>query len=543
MKTRPFASFLLATSVFLGACGEKSPEPLDVREVALNVETNFRHVAVELVRALTFLRNSETLGGWFGDDCTSSPQAGWGGDAFFGDEEDEYECDSFDIEAMASALVDELSTRIFTEENVESNRDGVLTFRLRPEVVCVGGGYTDDEYYDDEYYDDYEDYDYDDDYGVDEDCFDLLSRLPIRLRVTSDAPGDLDIAVLVGSQRIRPFEFSFHREDLRAEVDLAALQATVELLHQGPAPFVMTGRAQLGLARHAEGRFTASVSILEAVSFESTRGRETRLHLGTAYPAVSVEIDEAASEVRLTSGLGRMDFLAPLASLVPSRYCDGPIYDDEGYPYEDDCGDDEELEGNFSLRLGGLTGTLTLSSRPGVDEIHIDGLGFGAESTVIEVDGAPVLRFDLNEDLGRKVDVLARAERSGTTLQFSPALDVKVALDFVHLSRLGDIPSWMMEETLRIRLDGASAPRIHVLASDSLDWDDEEAGGWRESEGLLPMLQVLAGTLRLDSTHAGSLEVAAGMCLFDSSQGWGYDEEGEPSAAHPFESMFADSCE
>lgn len=107
MKTRSFAAALLAATFFLGGCGEKEADPLDVQEVALHAETNLRQVAGELVRALAFLKESQLLGGWVNGFC-DQPLPGShhddrtgdrGEDDFLDDDFFDDDCSPFDIEA------------------------------------------------------------------------------------------------------------------------------------------------------------------------------------------------------------------------------------------------------------------------------------------------------------------------------------------------------------------------------------------------------------------------------------------------------------
>lgn len=537
MRIRPFAVALLAGSLVLGACGEKEKDPLDVRAVALQAETNFRQVAVELARALSFLQESQLFGGWVAGFCdddaplpTTPPGTGDDrsrrGDEGFdddGSDDDDFfddDCTPFDLEARTTALADVLSTRIFNEANVESNRDGVLVFRLRPDVTCA---------------------------PRDNDCYETLTRYDLRLQVTSDAPGDLDIAVLVGPSRFQPLVFGLHVDDLTAEVDLAELKRSLEYFTRGSVGVNMSGKAQLGLARAQDG-FTASVSILEAIAIRDVRGDDFHLEMAPAFPALSLQIDPANHEVRLVAGLGRMELRAPLSAFDDE--CGGYGRVDDDAPWGDDDGEDggedggeddgwddcgESSQGTLGIRAAGFTGTLSLASRNGVDEIRVVGLGLGPEAAVVEFDGSQVLRVDLNEDMNRKVDVVARAEPSGVSLQFAPGLDLKLALNFIHLSRIFDVPSWMMDDTLRIRLDGAASPTIRLFFREAFSSDDDWAH--IEEEDAVASLQVLAGRLLLESAQAGSLEVGEGMCLFDATEG----AAGE-GAGHPFDHLLVGEC-
>lgn len=493
MKLRALASVALAaqTALAFSACsGGDETVPLDARTAALTADRNFRHVAVELAGAARFLAESQALGTLLAGDCTVEPAP---------DGSDAPDCgEPVDFEAGANALAEVLATRVFTEANVESTEGGTVTFRLRPEVVCSA--------YDDE-------------------CLEVLGRVPVRLLVSSDAPGDLDVDVQVGEPAVSPFHLALHSEDLLVEADLGALQHSLEMVEQAPLEVTMAGRVGLALSREGEGRFTSSLSILDPVAVVGLAPDAPQIHVARAVPALSVTVDGNTREARVAAGLAAVDLRGPIQALLGT---------DEGEIACDENGLCEELaptdyEGTVGLHLGGLTGSTTLVARDGSDELRVDDLGLGAETTVLDLDGAPLLAVDLNPLTGRALDLIATVDEGGTTLRLAPGLDLRIALDFANAASQFEVPGWALEEELRIRLDGAASPRVRIGEAEQ----PPAADAFAPPPG--PLVQVLEGALHLESELLAPIEVEAGMCLVQA----------EPDASwpdHPFSGIAAGSC-
>ncbi len=472
------ARALLPLALALGACGEEAPSPLDARTAALTADANFRRVAVELADAAAFLAESRTFGGLAA--CDEAPALA-------------EPCEPLDPEATATALADFLSTRIFTQANVEAESGTSVTFRLRPEVVCDAG---------------------------DAACADLLAELPVRLQVTSDEPGDLDVAVLVGEPAVHPLDIGLHQDELEVQADLAAIRAL--LLQLGaPAeelPAVMEGRVALGIARHAAGDFTASLSVLERVAVHSALGGPWQFELAAALPAAAARIDAASRQISVRLGLAALSLRGPLEFFFGEEEaaCDLP-----------DCSTFAVAppEGTVGLHLAGLTGETVFESLGGdVDVLRFRSIGLGNDTSVLDMDGAPILTVDLNPLAGRAFDLVATADDHGTELQFAPSFDLGLGFYFANAADQIEVPDWALEEMLHIRVDGAAAPRIRLI---------EEASAAEGTQRVLA--QVLDGALTLASDSLATVQVEAGMCLLSLPVD-------ETMPEHPFTGLEAGSC-
>lgn len=448
----------------LAACGEAEDAPLDASTVALTARDNVRHVAGELADALAFLEGT---------------RAG----ALLGGCADEEACEPLRGDELAETFAHLLSERIFTGENVEAEGPGSITFRLRPEQVCPPG---------------------------DDACATFLREVPIRLEVTSDAPGDLDVAVLVGAARHRPAEVALHAERLELQVDLAELRATLVLLgvDEVELPAVMVGRLSLGVARHEAGDFTLSLSVLEALSVRSHGYGPWELELGEALPAVAARVRAPEQRIAVRLGLGALSLRGPIESLFGAgeaacAHCIGI--------------GDAAPDGTAGLTAAGLTAEATFERLDdGAEVLRLRGVGLGDDTALVDVEGAPLLTVDLGT-----FDLDAAADAGGTELAFSPGLDLELGLYFSNLADRFDVPDWAMEETLRVRVDGAATPRLFLPA------DAPDDGGART------IAAVRAGALELGSDARGVLRVEAGMCLM------GDGSEGD----HPFGGLAVSACE
>ncbi len=473
MKSTSLAPLLAACA--LAGCGEAETQPLDAQTVALTADANFRRVAVELAQAARFLADSKLLGGAFQGGCDDGPPAP--ATAF-----DDGSCDAADPAAAAEALADLLAARVFTEANVEQG-ETPLTFRLRPEVVCEAG---------------------------DEDCRDMLESMPVRLRVTSADDGDLDITVLVGASRVETFELGLHAESLELQADLAGIKRALDIFGVPAAelPAQMDGRIALAISRHGPGDFTTSLSVIETLA---VHGDTWGIDLDVALPAAALRLNERDREVTVNLGLGALALHGPLFGGA-----------DEACATFDDCVEPTPAA-IVDLRLAGLTGSTTLEAGASADVLRASNLGLGNGPAVVEIDGVTVFTADLNPLAGRVFDLVATADDNGTTVEIEPSFDL--ALGYFLGSTPHDLgaPDWALDETLRIRLDGAAKPAIRIAdEAPSLD------GAARA------VAEVIAGTLTLESSSQGSMQVEADMCLLAPP---------EAVDAHPFAGISAAACE
>lgn len=464
-------ALMLVLALFT-ACGSADSAPPDASRYRWQAEANFRRVAVELAQAASFLGSSELLASALGAGCEEGMRC---------------EAEEVDPAARAEELAQWLSSRVFTEANYERTEGDALLYRLRPEVVCEAG---------------------------DRGCVEALDAMPIRLRVTSDEPGDLDIAVFFGTDRLHLLDIALYRDSLEIQVELGAVAEALRILGL-PAEILpeMEGRLGLGIARHDDRDFTVSLSILDPVSLRGGVDSAWHLELARALPAVAMRLDGAEQTVELHVGFGALDLLAPLASFLA---------DDAEEPCLSgaDCGEDApiEIDGSLGLQLAGLTGSATLRAGAREEELRIRNLGFGSDTAVVHVDGQPVFTLDLNPLTGRMVELLFTRDGDGTLLEVAPGLDLSLRFSFGPLADLVELPAWALDERLQVRLEG-DPPQVLLPG---------------ETAAETKRLEVRSGSLTLASKRLPSLRVDAGMCLVGP--------EREPGA-HPFAGLEAAPCD
>jgi hypothetical protein len=138
-----------------------------------------------------------------------------------------------------------------------------------------------------------------------------------------------------------------------------------------------------------------------------------------------------------------------------------------------------------------------------VDELLIEGIGLGDDSSIVRLDDHELLSIDLNADSGRRADVSVRPAAGGglPTFAFDPGLDLVVAFDLRPLAEAGDaVDSGTLHETYEIAFAGEH-PAWQPIADDPI----AGTGG---------ALRIADGTLRLSTTAVPSaVVVPSGRCL------------------------------
>ncbi|WP_157370372.1 hypothetical protein [Vulgatibacter incomptus] len=534
MKLRFLAASLAATSVAFAGCSSSEKSDLDGQRATNLLSSNSREVADRLAAAAGFLRDSDLVRGLLPQGDCSGPSSGPvspPSDDEWGSPEDECELD-FDPAATSRELADWLASRVFTEGNIESEQGGVVVFRLRSSVVCD---------------------------RHDDDCRDLLDRVAIRLRVTSSSGDALSIAILVdGSQ---PFTVRLDPRSVGVVADLGAIRSTFEAITggdsapvRGPARFGLSsdddsgfpdisGKVELVLTSLAADRVELRASVLEAIDVRPHDADGAELHVDRAVPAFVATLDGGSKKLDLASSLGAVDLGGPLAALVSGE--GDCYYDDEGGLI---CEEEETttgLSGHLGIHLAGLEGATSLDLANGAEALRLTGFGLGNASSVVRLDGAPLFRLDLNPNSGRHFDLTATSDAGGTKIEVSPGFEMQLAIQLANVADQIEVPSWALDELLTVRLDGAAAPAVRLLHGS----DEAPLPPLFPDDAFVatPMLEVLAGTLTLESRSLPSVSVAAGMCLYGDSDApsVGRDDPAAPEAAepHPFEAFTAGVCQ
>ena len=204
----------LAGLTALPACGTDDVEsvPVSTETAALTASKNLE---VNLKAAFDLGKSAE-LDDWLNSGSTFIGEAVVEPDAeddSFGDEfADE---DEVDFDQIADDDVNELSKmlreQILTDENLEDKEGDALIFRLGPDLVCG-------------------------DEEPDPDCVTTVSKVPVRVRVIAPAEGDIDLALMIGDDRLTPLTAVLHRDKIGFSADLGQAAEAALVLQRATDP-------------------------------------------------------------------------------------------------------------------------------------------------------------------------------------------------------------------------------------------------------------------------------------------------------------------
>jgi hypothetical protein len=442
-----------------------------------------------------------------------------------------------EIRDDADELVRRLREEIFVEANLESETSISATYRLGPEVLCsaddahdvapTGSGASVPEP------------------ELDADCVDQVARLEPRLVLTSPREGDIDVTLLLGSERHAPLSVSLYRESLGVKVDLAeGLAAARELGEDLEAIHHLSGLLELRLVQKAARDYSLELNVLEAIAAEvDSDGDVLTTSLGASSPAWNVRVDGNTNTLSACFDLAAFRLTGPLRAFADAF--NGSLDRDVTAPSAG-AGllppDPEEpappaeraYSGVLDLFLAGLSGTLRYTADS--DVLRIEDLGFGDRTSTLEHDDDLLFALDLNATEGRRVSLTLTPSDEGTQIDITPSFDLRMAFAFHHVAdQLDGIADYLLDDTLRVWFEGENP---------SLEAKDEQ-------------LRVTSGALHIESQAepSANVSVAAGMCLegssdsgasaADSSEGadaGGSEESGEPER-HPLFSLRGGACE
>ena len=451
-------------TVGLMACGspQKDGETVDTAEVRSALTKNTTTLGNDLSSSIRFLEASRLLND--GLNIVSVESVAVCGVAPDGAPTDcaepEPTTEDFDLDVTdeTDALVDELEQRILADAAIEAEESHAVTFLVRGDLVCaseVGD-------------------------APDPDCKEMVDAMQIRIVLTSPAPGNVDVDLLVGPNRVNPVSLQVHQGMLAAEVDLGGVAAAAD--HIGPIigeelelPQTLKGRIR-GELRADGSTATASVSVLQAITVADA---DFSFSLGQSLPLLSLSADSAASTLTGTVDAGRIAGAFPMTS----------------YSWDDATGVEEEIEYDFSFELAGLSSTAVLQAL--ADVVDVTNIGLGPDTSTVSINGDEVLAIDLNPEDGRTLDATITASDDDVTIAVSPKFDLSVAMQFAAAAFLLDDwgDDWMQDDVLDITLDGASTPTVRFGQD----------------------VEVLDGTLTVALQNAGiSHSLTAGQCLLDA---------------------------
>ncbi len=491
----------LAITASAAACGADDKgdgESINAVSARQALTGNTEGVAAKVSNALLFLESSElanrglNLGIGSSVDCAPAPADGSGADF------DSGACTTEPIEVPVSVdfsddtanLTQYLEDKIFADANIESSSDTQVTFLLRGSVVCEP--------------DEFEG-------SLDQGCVDQVDNAQIRLKVTSPAEGDVDVAVLIGAQKHNPISIEVHQSLIAAEIDLAGIKGAITTLSNGEVdpslPTTMTGRIRGEVEALGADKARAAISVLTAINVS---GGDYAVTLAASSPALEVTADGTAKTLVALTNLGALHATGPYTTET----------------YDDVTGDYSEVSQVLDIAIAGISSQLNFAGAS--DTLNLSNLGLGDATSIVKLDGAQILGIDLNADAGRKFSASIANVDDVTTITVDPKFDLKLAMDFSSLSDNQDMPAWTMGDILHIALDGMT-PTLRFTGENST-------------------FEVVSGNLEMSLLTAGdSISVAAGQCLSVESDDApvmdsGTDPAPAPASEGPFASMIAGEC-
>ena len=356
-------------------------------------------------------------------------------------------------EQSGEEVADSLAERLFTADNYEG--DGV--YRIPVDMVCSADDTTGE---------------------MDPECVEQWERAELRIKVELVDDG-LDFTLLVGPDRAAPLALELRPARVTVVIDLGeAADAIRFLAPEAELPDVLEGVVAFSLVVNGPDDVSFEIAVREAVRVEANTA-EGRLSFATEAkdPLASLRIEAAARRLTALFDLGRTQLSMP-----------------------NQMGDESSLaSGTWSIDLRGLSFTAT--AQDGADEIVIDNIGLGDDTSTIKLDDIQLVGIDLNPADGRRYKMTLRPDPAGglPIVTFEPGVELLVDLFLQPLADAGDaVDPWALDDSYRIALDG-DQPATQSIAPD-------------DTTGAPGALRIARGTLAIESDTA-SVTVATGQCL------------------------------
>ncbi|HZN95727.1 MAG TPA: hypothetical protein VFB81_23600 [Myxococcales bacterium] len=388
--------------------------------------------------------------------------------------------DSFD--AQVAQIRKFLKERIFIEENLESSDSFSATFRVPGSAICSDGTT-----------------------AADPACVSQVDAAELRVKAWPQMGGGVNLQVLVSRDRFELMALELGKKTLAATTDLPQTKKALDFVAAisssttTPTPRVLEGKLEVRLTKNAEQDFTFSYGVLWGVKVEwaDPQGREYSFSTASSNPVASLRMEAPQRRATLEANVGETRFSGP--------WLDPATGTSSG-----------KVQTYF---LSGLSGKVV--AEEGKD-VKITNVGLGGGQSYIQVDGDKVTTVDLNKDSWRHLDVtLQRDSADRVVLVVSPEFDAIMGYFYSALRQLGvQYPDTLQDESLRVRLNGSSAPALTRIAP---DLTTGFPGGWK----------ILSGQLTISTDQAGydPLVVAEGRCLIQR-------QTTPPAGGHPIYGMW-----
>lgn len=347
----------------------------------------------------------------------------------------------------------ELAERLFNADNYEG--DGV--YRIPVDMVCPADAETGE---------------------VDPECVEQWERAELRIKVEIVDDG-LDFTLLIGPDRSAPLTLELRPGRISVVVDLGeAADAIRFLAPEAELPDVLEGVVAFSLVVNGPGDVSFEIGVREAVRVEAnTADGRIRFSTDAKDPLASLRIEVAARRLTALFDLGRTQLSMP-----------------------NQMNDESSLAaGTWSIDWRGLSFTAT--AQDGADEIVIDNIGLGDDTSTIKLDDTQLIGVDLNPADGRRYKMTLRPDPAGglPIVTFEPGVELLIDVFLQPLAEAGDaVDPWLLDDSYRIALTG-DRPATQSIAAD-------------DATGTAGALRLARGQLAIESDTA-SVTVATGQCL------------------------------
>lgn len=543
----------VAAAVIAFGCGPEvgeggESEPVEHDEVQQSVLDTSQEAADAIIEGIALLESSELAGAAFGENCTYTS------DGFDGQDSDDEvtqdyqrECepagpDADQMQAEYEEFAEILEQYVFTEQNVESEQGGSVTYLLDGETVCETGGagepVTEPAPQQDTEAENQQDPDFDDaepapspDPTVDDSCVQEVDELELRLRA-SKVGGTLEIDVLVGPDEVEPVSFGLSSNEISVTVTLDEIERASDHIAEvageqpGEFPDQFSGQIQFSLSID-DPTVGFAIELLQDLNIGSD---DFSFYASAAGDGFSIEADTLEETIELMQDWGavEIDAMIPggeMGSGEPIVYNDDDGSSDDGA--QQDFGEQEDVDPvDFGFEMAGASATAIFDVN--TDEVQWQDVGLGGGPTIVSVDGQNIIEIDLNAGLGGVFDAVASMEDDAMKLEFDPGIEVEAALMFDRLAeeyREG-IDEWALNEVLTFEIGGDANPAVLL----------QDYG-----------LEVLRGHVKFESSSGASVAAHEGECLWEEPQTSDIQEDdgntGSAGDYHPFDELEAGQCE
>lgn len=361
----------------------------------------------------------------------------------------------------------------------------------------------------------------------DPDCVSAAQQMQPRLHLTSLSPGDVSLKLQMGAARAEFARLELFRAHLAVEIDLGAAKAGLEAL-ANTLPDVppealaalraatVQGRLRAEVGPGAGQIYAARLAVLSPVVIETQiEGESIALHVAAANPALELGVDPATQTMTLDLTSGGFDFTGPFnlfngSASEPTPCTVGP----NGETNCDEPVEPEPLTGSLQIVTPASTARLLMT---GSEQLHIENIST-AGPALAKLDGRTLINATLGAVNGGAFALDMQDSADNVLFTVSPSARFVVEMDLVTLAEQVQVPSWMLNERLEVKMDGDAAPTLAI---------EHETGRMRMAQG----------RLTIDSRAANrQIVVNAGQCLNGT--------ETEPSSedAHPLEVIEAGAC-